>query len=271
MSTEHETAAILRVLAHMELPDDRGGPTVWADGTLTLPAGHYWGIAAEVVATVQGGRYWDTAAEVYRAAGGEGPEAEVTRLREELDRLNAGRQRLQEEHDEYVRRTDREVYASLRECEYVRAVLDRVRVAIGDGEPLETVRGMIAATPLDLTGPRSSMRASVESDAWCDYWQAMARVACEQRDEALATVVGQEQDIGEATQLLDTVIADGKPVEDSGEPDQPAELTEAARLVVERLRHAEDTNRRLSREIARLRSGEMPLPGAPELTAGSTS
>lgn len=268
MSTEHETAAILRVLARMELPDDRGGPTVWADGTLTLPAGHYWGIAAEVVAAVQGGRYWDTAAEVYRAAGGEGPDAEVARLREELDKLNTGRQKLQEEHDEYARRTDREVYTSLRECEYLRTTLHRVRAWVDRGEPLSAVRGLVAETHLDMAGPRSSLRAGVEADAWCEYWRREWEAKTADWYRLAGELKRAKDENTTALQVLDLVLVDPAAPEDTGEGDDAGQLVDAAETAATRLRLAEAEVVRLATEVERLSAGEVPLIPL-ELTGGA--
>lgn len=182
-------------------------------------------------------------------------------LAEWLGEARAENARLRGEHGEYVRRTDREVYSSLRECEYVRGTLHRARVAIDKGEPLETVRGMIAATHLDLVGPQSSERAAVEADAWCEYWRREA-------DEARRECVAVQAENLAVLNIIDAALVDEDAPEDTGEADDAGELLDAAETLAVRYGLMQREVVRLATEVERLSAGEMPLPGAPELTGG---
>lgn len=175
--------------------------------------------------------------------------ASIRSLTEQVERLTA-----------QARHADREVYTYLRECEYLRTTLHRVRVAVDRGESLSVVRALVAETHLDMAGPRSSLRAGVEADAWAEYWQRAAEVACRERDEALA-----EQ--RQVLEVLDAALVDPDAPEDTGEGDDAGELVDAAEAVAARLRRAEAEVVRLATEVERLTAGEVPLPGAPALTA----
>jgi len=200
----------------------------------------------------------------------------VVTLRSELDRQTTSRRAAQDQVDDLaheVRHLNWRINQLRAGLEAIRSGHhDSVQVArealVNDG-PAPVVVATVeqvataAATLTEALGYRERAAAEiVQADAWCEYWQRECADARAERDEL-------EEDGAAALKALDLVLADDGYDEDTGEPDDPGSLVDAAESVVTRLRNAEDINGRLSQEIARLRRGERPLPGAPELTGGA--